>query len=77
MLLKPSEVNEHMSIPRIQVCPPWHVSIHSEYAVQEDNDAKYRRRDEELSVDTQPGKIQPNLLSKVLSAERKALFNKL
>lgn len=57
---------------RILVCPPRHVSIHGEYAVQEDDDAKYRRRDEELSVDTQPGKIQPNLLSKVLPVEREA-----
>lgn len=48
------------------VCLPWHIGIYSEYAVQEDNDAQYRGRDEELSVNTQPGKIQPNLLSKVL-----------
>lgn len=58
----------------VPVCPPWHVSVHGEYAVQEDDDAQYRRRDEELSVDTQPGKIQPDLLSKVLPVQRRAVY---
>lgn len=58
---------------RIHVRPPRHVRVHSEYAVQEDDDAEHRRRDEELSVDTQPGKIQPNLLPKVLPVDREEL----
>lgn len=37
-----------------------------EDAIEEDNDAQYRWRDEELSVDTQPGEVQANLLPKVL-----------
>lgn len=48
------------------VCLPWHIVIYSKYAVKEDNNAQHRRRDEELSINTQPGKIQSNLFSKIL-----------
>lgn len=52
-------------------CLPWHVGIHGKYAIQKDNDAQYRGRDEELSIHTEPGKIEPNLLSKVFPVQRK------
>lgn len=57
-------------------CLPWHIGVHSEYAIQEDNDAQHRGRDKELSVNTQPGKIQPNLLSKILpvNTETRVIF---
>lgn len=57
-------------------CSPWHIGIHSEYAVQEDNDAQDRWRDEELGINTQPGKIQPNLLSKVLPVQVKTAYQR-
>lgn len=56
------------------ICSPWHIGIHSEYAVKEDNDAQDRWRDEELGINAQPGKIQPNLLSKVLPVQTEAVY---
>lgn len=51
---------------------PWHIGIHSKYAIQKDNDAQYRGRDEQLGINTKPSKIEPNLLPKVLPVQRKA-----
>lgn len=67
---------KHAYLWRVCICLPWHIGIHGEYAVQEDNDAQYRGRDEELSINTQPGKIQPNLLSKVLPVRIKAIYQR-
>lgn len=55
------------------MCPPRHVGVHGEDAVEEDDDAEHGRRDEELGVDPQPGEIQANLLSKVLPVDREEL----
>lgn len=55
------------------VCLPRYVGIHSENAIEEDNEAQYRGRDEELSVNTEPGKIQPDLLSKVFPVRIKVM----
>lgn len=61
----------HESIQRVHIFLPWHIGVHSEYAIQEDDDAQDRGGDEQLSVNTQPSKIQPDLLSKVFSVKIK------
>lgn len=60
------------------MCSPWYVVINCGTSVQKDNDPHQRGRDQHLGVETQPGKVETNLLTKVLSAERKKLllFNK-
>lgn len=58
---------------------PWYVVINCGASVQKDNDSHQRGRNQHLGVETQPGKVETNLLTKVLSAEhkqKKSLFDK-
>lgn len=55
------------------MCSPWYVVIDCGTSVQKDNDPHQRGRDQHLGVETQPGKVETNLLTKVLSAERKQI----
>lgn len=46
---------------------PGDVRVHGDTAVQEDDDTDDSCWDQHLSVHTQPGKVQTNFLSKILS----------
>lgn len=45
---------------------PRYVSFHSGPAVEEHDDAHHRCRDQKLSIDTKPGKVETYLLPEVL-----------
>lgn len=45
---------------------PRYVCFHSGPAIEEHDNAHHRRRDQKLSIDTKPGKVETYLLAKVL-----------
>lgn len=49
---------------------PGDVGVHRRHAVSKHDDSHNRGRDEQLGVNTEPGKIQADLLPKVLPAEK-------
>ena len=55
-----------LGFTRLRKQVPGHVGVDCGTAVEEHGDAHYGGRDKQLGVDAQPGKVEADLLSKVL-----------